>query len=469
MKSGVFSDLEPRDVWRHFEALLSIPRPSGSEGAAADYITGVADTLGLPWKRDAEGNVLVSRPGSGNGVVLQAHTDMVAEKLPHSTLDPAGGRIEAVLRDGWIVADETTLGADNGMGVAIMLAVLGSPVKPLPPIECLFTVDEERGLMGARVFPVEWLTHRNLINLDSEEENSICIGCAGGRDVEVTMDLVRETGEAPSTVLSVGGLAGGHSGMEIGRGRANAIVLAARVCRQLGLRIAGFEGGSKHNAIPREAQVIVSGTVADRELKEAEAELRAEYALIEKDIGLSCEPCPYRAPLTETCSRKLTDLLLGFPHGVDSMSATVPGLVQTSVNLAIARSFDDRAVVTLSTRSSVDSSRDALVEKIRGIARLAGCSVKAGEGYPGWTPDPGSPLLARAKKACEQVYGRPPEVVAIHAGLECGLIGRRVGNMDMISMGPDIRDVHVPGERVRVSSVAAFFRMLIRLLEGMNP
>lgn len=468
MMSGVLAGLEPRDVWRHFEALLSIPRPSGSEGAAADYITGVAAGLGLPWKRDEAGNVLVSRPGKGTGVVLQAHTDIVAEKLPHSAHDPLKDPVRPVLRDGWVMAEETTLGADNGMGVAIMLSVLGCSGRQLPPLECLFTVDEERGLLGARVFPVEWLSHRMLINLDSEEENSICIGCAGGRDIELTMGLERETAGMDCWLLTVDGLAGGHSGMEIGRGRANAIVAAARVCRRLGLRVAGFNGGSKHNAIPREASVVVCGTATVEGLADAQAELRLEYAGIDDSLCVRGQPCASRAPLTEACSTRLLDLLLGLPHGVRSMSAAVPGLVQTSSNLAIVRSLDDSMMVTLSTRSSVDTSRDALVESVRGIARLAGCTVKAGEGYPGWAPDPASPLLERAKQACTQVFGSPPSVVAIHAGLECGLIGTRVGGMDMISMGPDIRDVHVPGERVSAASVEAFHRMLLVLLEGLT-
>lgn len=457
--------LEPAAVWKHFGALLSIPRPSGSEGAAADYIVKTAEGLGLEWKRDEAGNVLVGRPGTGAGVVLQAHTDIVADRLPGSPTDPATDGVIPELRDGWVTSSSTTLGADNGIGVAMMLAILESPLKSLPAIECLFTVDEERGLLGARVFPPEWLSHRRLINLDSEEENSICIGCAGGRDVIVTKTLEYDTGPVPASVLTVGGLAGGHSGMEIIRGRANAVSVAARVCRQLGLRVSGFAGGSKHNAIPRDARVFVAGEIPPEGLSRIKGEIMREFEGIEKDIVISSAPSSPRAVLSEGSSTGLLDLLLSLPHGVAAMSGTVPGLVQTSSNLAIVGTDGNRAEITVSVRSSVDSSRDALVERIVSIARLSGCSYEACDGYPGWAPDPGSPLLAHARRACSEFYGSEPTVLAIHAGLECGIIGKRVGGMDMISMGPDIRDVHVPGERVRVSSVQAFMGMLVNLLE----
>ena len=459
--------LEPAAVWNHFGALLSIPRPSGSEAAAADYIVGVATGLGLEWKRDGVNNVLVRRPGRGSGVVLQAHTDMVADRLPDCPTDPAVEGVKAELREGWVTAIGTTLGADNGMGVAIMLAMLESPLATLPPLECLFTVDEERGLLGARVFPAEWLAHRRLVNLDSEEENSICIGCAGGRDVVVTRALEWESGTVPVSILTVRGLTGGHSGMEINRGRANAIGVAARVCRELGLRVAGFSGGSKHNAIPRDAHVLVAGNVSPSLLSETADQIRREYAGIENGIVITAEPSSPRPVLTDACSTGLLDLILALPHGVASMSGSIPGLVQTSCNLAIARTDEETAEVMLSVRSSIDSSRDALIERIISTARLSGCSHEAGEGYPGWTPDPDSQLLAHATRACREYYGSDPEVIAIHAGLECGIIGRRVGGMDMISMGPDIRDVHIPGERVSVSSVQAFVGMLVNLLESL--
>jgi len=427
----------------------------------------VAESLALQWKRDSMHNVCVYRPGRGKGIVLQAHTDIVAEKLSGSATDPATDPITAVLRDGWITSLETTLGADNGIGVAIMLALLESPSQSLPPLECLFTVDEERGLVGARLFPPEWLTQSRLINLDSEEENSICIGCAGGRDVVLNMELERDREEVQTALLTVDGLSGGHSGMEIGRGGANAVRLAARLCRETGLRVAEFAGGSKHNAIPRNASVIVAGSVSRKALEGAETMMREEYRGQEENIRLAFEPADLRFPLTEDCSQRLNDLLLALPHGVEAYSGTVPGLVQTSCNLAIVRTTDSMASITMSVRSSIDASRDALVERICSIGRLAGCTEVSGEGYPGWPPNPDSPLLARAVEACRASYGDEPSVLAIHAGLECGLIGRRVGGMDMISMGPDIRDVHIPGERVRVESVASFMKMLTMLLKSL--
>jgi dipeptidase D len=462
-----WEELDPSGVWRHFAALLAIPRPSGSETAASDYVREQAAAMGLESLRDGAGNVLVVRPGTGEGVVLQAHLDMVAEKSQGSPVDPSTDPVPAVLRDGWLMSEATTLGADNGIGVAIMLAILESGSRALPPLECLFTVDEERGLLGARVFPTEWLSHRRLINLDSEEENSICIGCAGGRDVELFLDLERETRPADVSLLRVEGLQGGHSGMEIHRGRANAIRLAARICARLGLRVADFSGGTKHNAIPRVACAAVTGGVDRTLLDRLVSEIRDEYSGIEKGISITAEPGEPRRPLTAASSARLVDLLRALPHGVSSMSPSVPGLVQTSCNLATAAAEGDRAAVTLSVRSSVDSSRDELVDRILALGKLAGCSAEAGEGYPGWKPDPASPLLALARQACLGEYRSEPSVAAIHAGLECGIIGKRVGGMDMISMGPDIRDVHIPGERVRVESVASFTRMLTGLLESL--
>ncbi len=459
--------LEPSDVWRHFAALLAIPRPSGSEAAVADYVQGQAAAMGLESRRDRAGNVLIVRPGVGKGVVLQAHLDMVADKTPDSPSDPAVDPVSAVLRDGWLMSETTTLGADNGIGVAIMLALLGSGSRTLPPLECLFTVDEERGLVGAKSFPTEWLGYRRMINLDSEEENSICIGCAGGRDVGLFLNLEREARPAEVSMLRVEGLNGGHSGMEIHRGGANAIRLAAGICARLGLRLADFSGGTKHNAIPREAMAAVVGEVDPMRLEPMITAVRDEFSGVEKGISITVEPGEPRRPLTAESSARLLNLLSALPHGVSSMSPSVPGLVQTSCNLAIAAVEGDRAAVTMSVRSSLDSSRDELTDRILAVGRLAGCDTQTGEGYPGWKPDPASPLLALARRACREVFGSEPTVEAIHAGLECGVIGKRVGGMDMISIGPDIRDVHVPGERVRVESVASFTRMLTVLLESL--
>lgn len=465
--NGFLADLEPARVWRHFERLLSIPRPSGSEEAVADYIESIALRAGLGFHRDNAHNLCVIRPGRGEPVILQAHTDMVAEKLPDSPEDPSKDPIRAVLRNGWVMSETTTLGADNGMGVAIMLALLEDPSRKLPPLECLFTVDEERGLVGAREFPVSWLTGRRMINLDSSSGNTIFIGCAGGRDIVVEMPLERESEVCPATTLRIGGLAGGHSGIEIDTGKANAIRLAARVCRELNLRIVGLDGGTKHNAIPRDSMVTGAGGVSPDALRSLLEDVRQEYSGFEEGIRFSLEPADPRPALTEACSVRLTDLLLALPHGVESFSGKLQGLVQTSCNLAIVETDETRSKLTISVRSSLDASRDALTERILATARLAGCVSRAGEGYPGWDPDPDSPLLAAAKGTCRSVYGDEPRVMAVHAGLECGLIGRRMGGLDMISIGPVIRDIHIPGERVCVESVRIFTEMLTSLLESL--
>jgi dipeptidase D len=464
-------ELKKEPVWRFFSDLCSIPRTSGNEALISDYLRSFARSRALSYDYDSPGNVIIRKPGAGETVALQAHMDMVGEKSTGSTHDFQRDPIEPVLEGDRLVALETTLGADNGIGVSLMLEFLDGNYPGMPPLECLFTVDEERGLVGALQFPSQWITARKLINLDSEDISIICIGCAGGQDVEMTLPVVTEEYNGPAVKITVDGLNGGHSGMEIGAGNANAIKLAIRTCRQLeelaGGRLVSFSGGSKHNAIPRNAEAVVAveDVVKARSLcSRVKNDFLKEYSGIEETIEIRCEETKTSHRLSEDSSNRITDLLLALPHGVKEMSAVVHGLVETSCNLAIALWNGNSLSVLLSVRSAVESAKKTLALEIAALGTLANADIAMCEGYPGWAPDPASPLLATARNCLRECLGIEPVVEAIHAGLECGIIGKRVGNLDMISLGPNISDVHKPGESVSVSSVNEFLNCLARLL-----
>jgi len=480
----ILSTLEPASVWRWFEEVLGIPRSSGHEEGIADFLESFAAQRSLPVSRDELNNVCIRRNGTGEsashpGIVLQAHVDIVAEKREGSLHDFLTDPIEPEIEGDWVRAVNTTLGADNGMGVALMLALLDSDDLNLPPLECLFTVDEERGLVGASSFPIDWITFSRLINLDSESDSSFCIGCAGGLDIRIEGKLERESVPPESTYrLTVSGLMGGHSGIEIGMNRANAIRLLGRCLNSLmrleNVRIVSLQGGSKRNAIPRSADALLTipVTVERRALammNELESQFTREYAGIEENISIGLSSCESdQPPLSPSHSLKLTLLLTALPHGVEKMSGTVHGLVETSDNLAILSLDGDEAMLAVSVRSSLESAKNALAERVCAVSALAGYSCELSGAYPGWTPDPDSALLAECKGVYRELNGSDPAVGAIHAGLECGIIGDRIGEIDMISLGPDIRDVHVPGERVSIPSVARFWKFLTILLEQLD-
>ncbi len=483
--SRILHDLEPAAVWRRFEEILEIPRPSGHEEGIADYLSAFAAARGLSSDRDSYDNVIVRKDGAGpgadrEGIVLQAHVDMVAEKSSGSAHDFLRDPIRIEIDGDRVWAPETTLGADNGIGVAMMLALLDSSDLAHPPLECLFTVDEERGLIGASRFPVEWISAKRLINLDSENDGRLCIGCAGGMDINLSSRVRREERVPAGSVFSlvVEGLRGGHSGIEIGLDRACALRLLGRVLDRLsgigGVRIVDLRGGSKRNAIPREAEAVLSidpetADEADRIVHSIAAELIREYDCLEEGISIRFSRVESDTPpLDAEYSRLITDMLLALPHGVLKMNGRVEGLVETSVNLAIVALGKRDVEFVLSVRSSLEPAREAVIGRISAMARLAGFDVECSNGYPGWTPDPDSKLLS----ACVEVYrtlnGRDPQVEVIHAGLECGLIGSRMGGLDMVSAGPDIHGVHVPGESVSISSLARFWKFLTVLLESLE-
>jgi dipeptidase D len=477
------SELEPSALWAHFDEILKIPRPSNHEEQARRYVLGVAERNGLSHREDATGNLVVEKPASSGRegapvVVLQGHLDMVTEKNSGTVHDFLRDPITP-LRDGdWVKATGTTLGADNGIGGAAMLAVLEAKDLDHGPLELLFTVDEETGLNGVLALDPAAiaLRGRRLLNLDSEEEGSVTIGCAGGSTSTLTLPL--ETAPAPegTTALEVklSGLKGGHSGMEIHLQRGNAVKLLARAlfaaAEQTPVHLASFAGGNKHNALPREAVAGIVVPAAGRNAFAAAVE--KEIAAIQDEIrtvdpGLTVEiadaPAAERV-CTAEATRKVLDLLNTLPHGVLAMSNDIPGLVETSANLATAAMQDGSLSILLSIRSSVASAMRATKRTLRALADLAGGSVTETEGYPGWKPDLDSPLLGIFKNVHQRLTGKEPELVAVHAGLECGVLGEKFDGMDMISFGPVIQGAHSPDERVHVESVGRFYKLLREIL-----
>lgn len=478
----VLKGLDPAGVWFWFEEICSIPRPSGHEERIADFLVGFAGDRSLDWSRDAQNNVLIRKPGHGPAadnpaLALQAHVDIVPEKSSVSDHQFATDPIIPVIRNDWVTAPETTLGADNGIGVALMLAVLDSQDISHPRLECIFTTDEERGLTGAAALDPEWITAGRLINLDSEDEGTFTTGCAGGTDCRLRMPM-RISGEALCRRLRVTGLRGGHSGIEINRDRGNAIRFLARalsgISENAEVTLGSMRGGSKRNAIPREAEALVrfppekTGNVRDA-LAAVRSRLRAEYAGIEDELDLTLDEETVRCSLLDAeAGGRAVDLLLALPHGVEKMSGVIDGLVETSVNLALLSMEGSELLVELTIRSPLESARNALGNRIAAAGRLAGAEFSSGGSYPGWMPDPDSDMLRKMTSIYRGLFGKDPLVESIHAGLECGIIGDRAGGLDMISIGPDIRDVHVPGERVSIPSLQRFWKFFRSVLEDLD-
>lgn len=474
------SALKPEKLWKHFSHILAIPHGSGNEKALADHIIALARNWGLETQQDRVGNVVVRKPASPGkenspGVVLQAHLDMVCEKNSDVAHDFLKDPIQAYKDGDWVKARGTTLGADNGIGIAACLAVLEDKSLSHGPLECLFTVDEETGLSGAFRLGKDMLRGKLLLNLDSEDEGTFTIGCAGGADSEITVSLDRKK-KKPGTVLliKISGLRGGHSGLDINLGRGNALKLLARILSKAAekyrLELISFNGGSKRNAIPREAWALVAIDKNSRRSlgnfikKEFEA-IKFEYKVNEPEMALDIRnSLDSDFPLTAESQNRLLSLLLALPHGVISMHPQIAGLVETSSNLAIANTDKKTARIICNTRSSVLTALEATRLTIRACCQLAGAGVVQPQGYPAWTPDLNSKLLQKMVDIYKNLFGKEPEVKAVHAGLECGIIGEKYSGMDMISFGPTIRYPHSPDERVEISSVEKFWQLLLEAL-----
>lgn len=444
------------------------------------FVVGVAARSGLAHRIDATGNVVVKKPGTAGkenapATILQAHLDMVNEKNSDVDFDFTKDAIRP-LRDGdYLTADGTTLGSDNGIGVAAMLALMEATGVVHGPLELLFTIDEETGLTGAAALDATLLSAKRLINLDSEEEGALTVGCAGGAHTGLTLplDTIAAPAGASAHTVKLFGLNGGHSGVDIHLQRGNAVQLLARVLLAAGQPgfIAGIEGGNKHNAIPREASatlVIPASKAGDffARLDARFQSVRAEFSVPEPAMKLDVADAavPDRVWSAESGARAL-QLLVALPHGVTAMSNDIPGLVETSSNLASVKSAEGALNVLLSCRSSVASGMDWIRAKIDAVATLAGAAADHHDGYPGWKPDLDSKLLGVVRSVHARVMGCEPRVEAIHAGLECALIGKMVPGMDMISIGPQIEFPHSPNERVKVDSVGRFWNLLTETLK----
>jgi dipeptidase D len=476
------SGLEPKSVWKHFDKIRSIPHCSGHEAKLAEYLVVYAKGKGLEAEKDATGNVVIRVPAtpgheSAPTVVLQGHMDMVGEKNSDVVHDFAKDPIQLEFQGEWLKAKGTTLGADNGIGLAAALSMIDSPEAVHGPLELLFTVDEEVGLTGAGKLKPGFVKGGMMMNLDSEELGAVYIGCSGGGDT--TLKLPVEFIDAPAGtkgfVLRVTGLRGGHSGIDINEQRGNAIKILARclwkASRMQPVHLAGLRGGNKRNAIPREAEaeiMVLETAVDDLSGIVGEEAARVADELGGREVNLVVRLAPsersFGRVMDEKSQRTLLDLALALPHGVEAMSYDIPGLVETSNNLATIATGGDEVAVGLSTRSSISSALRALRERIRSIAELAGASVEENEPYPGWKPNLESKLLAVVKAVHMRELGSEPQLKAIHAGLECGIIGEKFPGMDMVSIGPWIEHPHSPDERVNIASVEKFWKLLKAVL-----
>ncbi|WP_275097553.1 aminoacyl-histidine dipeptidase [Sedimenticola hydrogenitrophicus] len=479
--NDAISQLLPQPVWRHFYQLTQIPRPSHHEAAVQDYVIQVGERLGLQTIRDPADNILIRKPASAGmesapGVILQGHLDMVpqanADTLHDFTRDPIWVRIEQE----WVKATGTTLGADNGIGVAATLAVLESRQLKHGPLEALFTSNEEDGMSGAFGVRPDLLQGEILLNMDSEDEGVLCIGCAGGANATSSLSYPAERVASGwlGYRLKLSGLKGGHSGVDIHRGRGNANKLLARLLSaaeaECAIRLCAFNGGNMRNAIPREATGVFhvpASRAADLKglLETRWAAMASELAAVEPDLAMELQADATADQwLPGSLQQQLLDALMACPNGVLRMSDSMPGLVETSTNLAIVRVSDGRIEIKSLIRSSIDSARDALCAVHRSLFRLVGAETVIDGEYPGWKPNPHSPLLQTMRQAYQDIFDTPAEIGAIHAGLECGIIGGRYPGLEMISFGPTIRYPHSPDECMHIPSVQRFWDLLVATL-----
>lgn len=478
---SVIAHLEPKSLWKYFDQIRKIPHGSGSEKAIGEWVVSVAKELGLPAQKDKTGNVVIYKPatpGHENAptVVLQGHLDMVNEKNSSSKHDFDKDPIELILEGEWLRANGTTLGADNGVGVAASLAVMEDKSLVHGPLEALFTVDEERGLNGARTISRQALKGRIMLNLDSEDLGIFSIGCAGGADSHITLPLKRVAKNGAVLKVHLFGLRGGHSGIDIHEGRGNALKILNRLLWQLShemqIGIVCLNGGDKHNAIPREAfaEIVVAKPAVKKVqnwLKKAIKEIRIEFNPVEKSVDLTVEPVAGAKPkvLDKASQERLLGLLFSLPHGPLAMSRTIKDLVETSNNVASVLCDAKKAVIVCSSRSSNGAALRATRNKLLAIAQMAGAKIDQPSGYPGWMPNLDSPILKITADAYKQITGEEARYMAIHAGLECGIIGEKFPGMDMISFGPTMQHPHSPDERVNIKTVEIFYRHLLKVLE----
>jgi dipeptidase D len=480
-------DLEPSAIWGYFYDITQIPRPSKKEEKIRAYLLDFAEKHNLEVKHDKAGNILITKPATPGKedlptIILQSHIDMVCEKNSNIEHDFDNDPIETIIEGDWVKANGTTLGADNGIGVAAELAVLASDDIAHGKIEAFFTVDEETGLTGANALEKDFLTGNLLINLDTEEEGEIYIGCAGGKGTKAYFKYKEK--DAPKKYfwfrVMVKGLRGGHSGSDIDKGYGNANKILARFLNSISRKkydmiLSEIGGGNLHNAIPREAFALLG--VKEKYKEDIRVKLNTFLADVQNelkhtepnlDIQLESVQIPSKV-INRKTTEKLILALNACPHGVIGMSHDIPGLVETSTNLASIKMLPDNQIeIGTSQRSSVESQKRYIVNKVSSVFELAGAKIIHNEGYPGWQPNPDSNLLKLAQREYKNLYNKDSKVKAIHAGLECGLFLEKYPNLDMISIGPDMTDVHSPDEKMKISSVGKFWDFLVKILENIS-
>jgi dipeptidase D len=478
---SALTGIEPKELWKHFDAIAAIPRASTKEAAAREYVLSIATKHGLEPTQDAVGNVVIrkpAKPGRENApmTLLQGHLDMVCEKNEGTDFNFDTDGIK-IVRDGdWLKADGTTLGSDNGVGVAAALAVMESTDINHGPLEFVFTIDEETGLTGAAEFPGGLLKSKYFLNLDNEEKGTLCIGCSGGLNTTARrkVKFVPAKGNAAYRV-KVSGLKGGHSGVDIHLGRGNALRVLGQALQQLieklGADVADLKGGSARNVIPREAWAVVvvdGGKEAElrKVLAGVESDTKTDLGAFDPGVKITAEKDQLPTQVLDGADgRAVADLLASLLTGVIAMSPDIAGLVQTSTNLAVVGLKDGVVEIATSQRSAIRSSILAAGKMVATACRLAGFDAESSGGYPGWKPEPESEIVQKLKKVYEQEFGSEPKLIAMHAGLECGVIGEKYPGMQMASFGPQIEHPHSPGERVQISSVETFWKYLKAVLE----
>ncbi len=489
-------NLEPEKVFRFFEEICGIPHGSGNVEEISNYLVEFARDRGLFCVQDTWKNVIIVKEASAGyenaaPVILQGHMDMVAVKKPGADIDMQKEGLRLAVDGDYLYAQDTSLGGDDGIAVAYALAILDSGEIPHPKLEVILTVDEEVGMDGARNLDVSMLEGKRMLNLDSEEEGIILAGCAGGARVDWMLPVKRAHKAGTVYEISVKGLLGGHSGSEIDKERGNANCLMGRLLYGLEntveLGLAALEGGLADNAIPRETKVIVvlaeSGgnmhsmdkggavetaeTLFLRKIKEAEAQWKQELQSKDPDVCIAVERLDGEGLecVVPEDARKITGLLFGAPNGVQAMSADMKGLVETSLNMGIVRLEEKRAVIQFSVRSSLEGAKKALVAKLECMARMAGAVQDVRGDYPGWAYRKESPFRDMAVEVYQDMYGKEPEIQAIHAGLECGLLAAKIPGLECISIGPDMKDIHTTEEKLSISSTARVWDYVLKLLE----
>ncbi|MDR2968580.1 MAG: aminoacyl-histidine dipeptidase [Tannerellaceae bacterium] len=478
------TDLNPEIVWKFFHEITQVPRPSKREEKIIMYLEAFAQRYNIAVKKDEAGNILMSKPATPGyenlpTVILQSHVDMVCEKNSGKDFDFDSDPIQTIVAGEWLHADGTTLGADNGIGMAAQLAVLASEDIEHGAVECLFTVDEETGLTGANALKEGFMTGKILLNLDSEDEGELFIGCAGGKDTQGAFTYTPE--DAPGNLqylrISVTGLNGGHSGGDIHKGLGNANKILARFLYMLKEKhpfvLSRIDGGNLRNAIAREAYAVIGVQPGAKEdarilLNTFAADVENELKHADPKVELLMESAEQPAFIIDTATaEKLILTLLACPHGVIAMSHDIEGLVETSTNLASVKMKEGNTIVIgTSQRSSIDSSKIAIADTVVSVFKLSGAEVSQGDGYPGWTPNPNSNILKVAEESYKRLFGKEPKIMAIHAGLECGLFLEKYPYLDMISFGPTLRDVHSPGEKINIPTVALWWQHLLDVLKS---